>query len=165
MSVGVRVRPATPGDADAVTALVAEFFAAEGFATDAAVVRERVPRFLATGANAAFLAFEGDVPVGVATLTTAFGLETGHYAEIEDLYVVPDHRGRGVARRLLDACVAECERRGCADVEIVVTPAGEAAYGLRAFYGALGWVDTGRVILERQLGGSQSSNGMPKVST
>jgi GNAT superfamily N-acetyltransferase len=134
-----------------VASLVARFFAEEGFATPAAAVRARARPFLESPANAAVLALRGGGPVGIATLTTAFGFETGRYGEIEDLYVVPEHRGRGVARALLDAVVAEARSIGCHDVEIVVTPGAERSRGLTAFYERLGWRDTGRRILDREL--------------
>lgn len=98
-----------------VAELVTRFFAEEGFTTSADEVRSRVLPFVAEPANAAFLAFDGDGAVGIATLTTAYGFETGRYGEIEELYVVPSHRRRGVARALVEAALAEAARLGCHD--------------------------------------------------
>lgn len=145
------IRQARRGDAETVASLVARFFAEEGFATPSADVAVRAERFLAEPANAAFLAFVGDTAVGVATVTTAFGFETGAYAELEDLYVLPDHRGRGLATGLIEAVARWCEARGCSDVEVVVTPEGDDARGLGAWYRSLGFDDTGRRILELRL--------------
>jgi GNAT superfamily N-acetyltransferase len=94
----VEIRRALPADAEPVAALLARFFAEEGFAASAAEIRERADVFLAESANAAFLAFEDGTPAGVVTVTTGFGFEAGRQAEIEDLYVLPDRRRRGVAR-------------------------------------------------------------------
>ncbi|OFW53694.1 MAG: hypothetical protein A2V75_08225 [Actinobacteria bacterium RBG_16_70_17] len=147
----MEIRRALPADADPLATLLARFLAEEGFAASAAEIRERADVFLAEAANAAFLAFEDGTPAGAATVTTGFGFETGRQAEIEDLYVLPDRRRRGVARGLIDAALAWCRERGCADVEVVVTPEGDARHGLGARYRGLGFDETGRRILSRRL--------------
>ena len=148
----MQVRRADARDASAVGDLVAQFFTEEGFATPAAAVRARAAAFIAEPANAAFLAVDDDgTPFGVATMTTVFGFETGWYGELEDLYVVPAARGRGAARALIDAVLDEARARGCSDVEIAVTPEGDAAHGLLDWYTKLGWEDTQRRLLEREL--------------
>jgi GNAT superfamily N-acetyltransferase len=145
------VRRAQPPDAPVVADLVARFFAEGGFATEAHQVTERAATFLGEDANAAFLYERDGVAVGVATVTTVFGFETGLYAEIEDLYVLPVYRGRGVAGELVEAAVAWCGERGCSDVEVVVTSEGEHRRGLTGWYRRLGFEDTGRRILQRDL--------------
>jgi len=147
----MEIHRASPGDAEALAGLLARFFAEEGFAASAAEIRERADAFLAEQANAAFLAVEDGLPVGTATVTTVFGFETGRQAEIEDLYVLPDRRRRRVARELIEAALAWCRERGCTDVEVVVTPEGEARHGLSAWYRSLGFTKTGRRILQRRL--------------
>jgi len=91
----MEVRRARPGDAEVLAGLLARFFAEEGFAASAGEIRERADTFLAEQADAAFLAIEGDEPLGAATVTTGFGFATGRQAEAEDLYVLPDRRRRG----------------------------------------------------------------------
>ena len=145
------IRRAEAEDAPALATLLARFFAEEGFAASAAEIAERAAVFLAEEANAAFLAEEEGVVVGAATVTTGFGFETGRRAEIEDLYVVPGRRRRGVARGLISASLEWCRRRGCADVEVVVTPEGDARHGLGAWYASLGFADTGRRIHQIRL--------------
>jgi GNAT superfamily N-acetyltransferase len=146
------VRRAGPDDAAVVADLVSRFFAEEGFATTPAQVAERAETFLGDDSNAAFLFEREGAAVGVATVTTVFGFETGRYAEIEDLYVLPVYRGRGVGRDLVEAAVAWSAERGCADVEVVVTPAGEGRHGLGGWYRLLGFADSGRRIMQRELG-------------
>jgi aminoglycoside 6'-N-acetyltransferase I len=147
-SSSVQTRRTTPSDAEALASLLARFFAEEGFAASPEEIRERAGTFLAEAANAAFLAWEGGWAVGAATVTTCFGFETGRQAEIEDLYVLPESRHRGVARALIAAALAWCRERGCADVEVVVTPDGESRHGLGAWYRSLGFADTGRRIFD-----------------
>jgi aminoglycoside 6'-N-acetyltransferase I len=145
----MRVGRAEPGDAPVVGALIARFFVEEGFAGESAVVGARAAGFLDDAHNAAFLAWEGSEPVGVATVTTTFGFEMGRYAELEDLYVVPGQRRRGVARALVEAAVAWAGSVGCSVVEIVVTPDGEERHGLSGWYRSIGFAETGRRILHR----------------
>jgi GNAT superfamily N-acetyltransferase len=93
----MEVRKADPADAPAVSHLIGRFFTEEGFTTPPEEVTARMPDFLSTPGNAAFLALDGDGAVGVSTVTSTFGLEFGRVGEIEDLYVLPARRGQGVA--------------------------------------------------------------------
>ena len=147
----MEISRAGPGDAGTLAALVARFFAEEGFDASPDEIRRRAAIFLVEPANAAFLAWEGGVARGVATATSGFGFESGRYAEIEDLYVLPDRRRRGVARALIGAALAWCRERGCTEVEIVVTPDGDARHRLGAWYRGLGFTETGRRILQMRL--------------
>lgn len=70
---------------------------------------------------------------------------------MEDIFVLPDHRRRGGARSLVAAALAWCRERECADVEIVITPEGEARHSLGAWYLSLGFTDSGRRIFQQVL--------------
>lgn len=106
---------------------------------------------LTSESSAVFLARWGEEAQGVATVTTSVGVEYGCAAEIDDLYVLPQARGRGVASALIEAVCAWCRERGCTTILVTVTPEGEAAHGLMGFYQRRGFVHMGRVILECSL--------------
>ncbi len=89
--------------------------------------------------------------VGVATVSTDFGIEYGWSAEIGDLYVHPDHRGRGISRQLILAAEAWMRKRGVSTYFVTVTPFSEEHHGLRQFYARLGFLDEGRSILAKAL--------------
>jgi GNAT superfamily N-acetyltransferase len=73
--------------------------------------------------------------VGVAVLAYRLSVSAaGLFASIEDLYVEPDARRRGVGRALLEAVRERCAARGVSYVEAQVED-GEAA----AFYAASGY--------------------------
>jgi ribosomal protein S18 acetylase RimI-like enzyme len=77
---------------------------------------------------------EGRV-VGVAVLAYRLSVSaTGPFASIEDLYVKPDARRRGVGRALLEAVGRSCAAGGVSYVEVQVEDE-EAA----TFYGAFGY--------------------------
>lgn len=79
---------------------------------------------------------EGRV-VGVAVLAYRLSVSAaGLFVSIEDLYVEPDARRRGVGRALLEAVGERCAARGVSYVEAQVEDE-EAA----AFYAALGYAE------------------------
>jgi len=144
----MEVREATSGDVAALAELIGRFFSEEGFGTSPAEVTVRMPEFLATHGNVAFLALDGDTAVGVSTVTSTYGLEFGRVGEIEDLYVLPAHRGRGVATALLGHAMLWAREQGFDALEVVVTPKDYAKKDrLVRWYARLGFADTGRVVL------------------
>jgi GNAT superfamily N-acetyltransferase len=73
--------------------------------------------------------------VGVAVLAYCLSISAGGlFASIEDLYVRPDARRRGVGRALLEAVEKRCSSRGVSYVEAQIEDE-EAG----AFYSALGY--------------------------
>ncbi|WP_299283968.1 GNAT family N-acetyltransferase [uncultured Tateyamaria sp.] len=67
-----------------------------------------------------FLAFLGDVAVGLIGLNGHTMPRQRHRGEIGPLYVVPSARGQGVADGLLTAAMAEAEARGIWQIELSV---------------------------------------------
>ena len=73
--------------------------------------------------------------VGVAVLAYRLNISAaGLFASVEDLYVRPDERRRGVGRALLEAVENRCTARGVSYVEAQVEDKDAAA-----FYTALGY--------------------------
>src|SRR4051794_9605297 len=70
-------------------------------------------RQLLAGNGAVFVALD-PAPVGLALLSYQITVEKGgRVAWLEELYVVPDRRGRGLGRKLLRHALAEARRAGC----------------------------------------------------
>lgn len=144
----MEVRRAWPADAAAVARLISRFFSDEEFFTPPEAIAARAPEFLEHPGNAAFLAFDGNAAVGLSTVTSSFGFESGRLAEIEDLYVVPEHRNHGVATALLGEAMLWCSQQGFDAIQVVVTPEDPLRKErLIRWYGRLGFVDTGRLLL------------------
>ncbi len=145
------VRQAESSDFDRLLPLFECFYREEGFESAVAGVAGTLRQILQRDDTAAFVALLGERAVGAAATSSAFGLEVGLYAELEDLFVDPDCRGRGVASALVEAAADWARAKGCSDIEIVLTPHGQADDKLIPWYKARGFADTGRVIYERSL--------------
>ena len=75
-----------------------------------------------------------DLVVGVAVLAFRPGISAGaDFASVEEVYVKPEERRRGVGRALLEAVEGRCRRRGVSYVEVQTDD--EAS----PFYEALGF--------------------------
>jgi len=148
-SDGLEIEAATPQDAGPITELASRFFVEEGFELPAEGLQKRVGRYLEMDGHSIFLARRGERFIGFATVAAGFGLEYGWAAELEDLYVVPPERRRGVARHLVDRVARWAADRGCSALLVTVTPEGERAHKLSEFYARLAFDDRGRRLLER----------------
>lgn len=143
----IEIESSNEAQFESTAALLISFFAEEGFSTAPELIRKNLKLFLEDGATAVFLAEGEEKAVGVATVTTTFGIEFGLSAELEDLYVLPEARNQGAARMLINAVQDWCKRRDCLTLAIVVTPEGETKNGLSNFYQKLGFVETDRRIM------------------
>jgi aminoglycoside 6'-N-acetyltransferase I len=148
----VEIRQAVLAEHPPAFELLKRFFVEEGFETPLAEMSQSLKAMLAHPGTSVFLAWQSNLACGVATVRYTPSLEHGLYAEIEDLYILPELRGQGLAKLLVDHCCAWCQAQGCSSVEVCVTPEAEASHGLSRFYQRLGFGDTGRSLFSRSLG-------------
>jgi len=118
---------------------------------DEAELLEENRWLLAQDEQAVFLAFDGDVAVGVAHSAirhdyvegTDSGGADSRVGFLEGIYVEPAHRKCGVARQLLALCEAWAKGKGCmefaSDCQIMNTE----SYN---FHMRIGFAEVGRVI-------------------
>lgn len=112
----------TLGKGDAITS-TAEDIERFGFGED--------PRF------EALLAFEGAEAIGLALYFFEFSTWRGRPGVyVQDMYVAPAMRGRGLGRELMEAVVRRSRERGGRYVKLSVYDGNEAAIG---FYRSLGF--------------------------
>jgi GNAT superfamily N-acetyltransferase len=89
-----------------------------------------------SGPMRAFLARVGDAPAGICLIAIVpASLRLGELWMIRDLYVVPEQRGTGVARALLDAVRAAAEQRGALRLSVQTEDDNAAALRLYERYG------------------------------
>jgi len=84
-----------------------------------------------TGMAIAFGAFEGSELVGTVALEFSAKPKTKHKALVIGMYVMPEWRGNGAARALLQAAIDRCKSRGDILVmQLTVTDGNEPAMAL-----------------------------------
>jgi len=147
----IRVLAPEDGEVEGTAELLARFFAEEGFDAPPDGMLARLRTYLARPSNAVLVAIESGEPVGVATVATNYSLEYGGVAELEDLYVLPERREAGLGLALIESACAAAAERGCSAILVTITPEGQSAHDLLAYYARRGFVDDGRRILERRL--------------
>ncbi len=132
------VRTATVADAATVADLLDRFNREYDTSTPGpAVLAGRLRRLLSSGNVVALLA--GDPAVGLALLTLRPNVWCGgSVALLDELYVVPVERRRGIGTALLQGAERECRRRGSELLEISVD--GEDA-DARRFYERHGYAN------------------------
>ncbi len=115
-----KIRPATPADVPRILAFIRELALYERepnavLATEADLLRDGfgpTPRFRCVLAEA-----EG-APAGFALFFTSYSTWRGHHGiRLEDLYVTPDYRGRGIGRALLQHLARIAIAEGCPRLE------------------------------------------------
>ncbi len=151
MDTPIRIERMEIESLDTALHLLRRFFDEEGFDAPDEEMRSALATLLTSESSAVFLAFCDGQAQGVATVTTSVGIEYGLSAELEDLYVLPQARGKGIASALIDAVCSWSREQRCATVLVTVTPEGETAHGLVDYYQRRAFDNTGRVILARSL--------------
>ena len=130
---------------DAAIELLGRFFREEEFATPLSRIAENFDRMLADPLCWSALASDGEAAQAIITVSTVLYVEWGRLGEIGDLYVLPEHRRNGLARRLVEHGKTWCRARGCSAVAVTITPAGERRHRLSQFYAGLGFAPSGRM--------------------
>jgi aminoglycoside 6'-N-acetyltransferase I len=151
MTAELATEPVGPAALPAACALLIRFFREEGFATAPDGIARNLEAMLEDPSCWLALARSGGAAAGIVTVSIMRMVEHGLVAELGDLYVLPEHRGRGVARSLVAAAASWSRARGCSAIVVTVTPEGEARHRLSGFYDRLGFATTGRTIRERRL--------------
>ncbi len=131
--------------------LLQRFFREENFGTPDHVITANTHRMTALDSCAIFVAEEGEKQLAVATVSMDFGIEFGWSAEMGDLYVVPEWRGRAVSRALLNAVEDFLREKGAAGLAVTLTPHALRERGLADYYQRMGFANEGRLILWRDL--------------
>lgn len=134
-----QIRPAEPADLPALAGFIRALAAHHG---DTALVTEEALRRLFFGparAAAALVAEAEGRPVGFAATVPLVRLQLAERGtEVQHLYVVPQARGRGIGRALVEAAARAAADAGHAYIVIGTHPANRDA---QAAYRAMGLED------------------------
>jgi GNAT superfamily N-acetyltransferase len=141
--------PAHARDVSAMTAAYAEDAKGLGRALPAEVLARLVPALREHPTTVVLLAYVAGRAVGIATCFLGFSTFAARpLLNIHDLAVVPEHRGRGVARALLAAAEVAARRRGCVKLTLEV---GEWNARARRVYEAAGFA---QAHADQEIGGA-----------
>jgi ribosomal protein S18 acetylase RimI-like enzyme len=130
------IRRATPDDAAEVARLLHDFNSEyEDWTPGVAALTGHYRELIAAGELIVLLAGEG--PAGFCQ----FRLRRSHYtgrpdAYVEELYVVPESRGRGVGRNLIEATMEAAREAGATHIELTT---GEDDAEARSLYESAGF--------------------------
>jgi GNAT superfamily N-acetyltransferase len=146
------VRQLTSADnLDAAIELLQRFFREEGFDTPDDVIAANTMRMASLDVCGLFVVIADNRTIGVATVSMDFGIEFGWSAEMGDLYVLPEARGKGVSVQLVRAVEDFLLSKGATGYQVTVTPYASEQHDLTKFYERLGFDAEGRLILYRRL--------------
>lgn len=142
-------RIATPEDLPAVLDMMRAFYAEDRLRFDDVATPRAVSVLLSDPGCGALLLLGADGTDGYLALTRGFSLEQGgHHALLDELYIAPAARGRGLGAQALDIANAQARAWGVPVLRLEVhhhNPRAKALY-LRA-----GFVDSHRDTLARAL--------------
>ena len=119
MSISLRL--ADPADLPRLLALAQAFHAEDGHALDARGEAAMAALLADTDKGRLWLIVAAGEPVGYAALCFGFSIEYGgRDAFIDDIYVVPEARGKGIGSRILDLVCAAARDCGCLALHLEV---------------------------------------------
>ena len=147
----VEFRTATTDDMSVLLDLARALYDEDGFTTTDAELAHNLAVLVDAGNTHLVLAAVDGAASAFALTTTAFILESGLVAELQDLYVAPAARGRGVGTALIEDAARWAQAQSLALLEVVIAPNGRDVTHLFDYYRARGFVDDGRRILARPL--------------
>lgn len=146
----VSFRPASIADEPVFLPLMEALWAHEAIPFDRAAVRQALAVLLADpGLGRIWLALSGEAVAGYAMATWGFSTEQGgRFLLLDELFVLPEFRGRGVGAEALAFVERQAAREGAAAVRIEVSVENGPA---RELYRKAGYVDPRRLFLARRI--------------
>jgi ribosomal protein S18 acetylase RimI-like enzyme len=144
-------RNAIPADLEAILALHRDFFAEDHYTFREEESRANLGRLLADpNLGQIFVLEDGGSVVGYLLLTFGFSLEFGgRDAVVDELYVAPAHRGRGLGTNALAAAEEACRELGIRAIHLVVERYKE---GAQALYRRVGFAAHDRDVMTKAIG-------------
>jgi len=135
---GIRIAPAQASDVPVILEMIKALAEYEQLTHEVVATEDdlRQSLFGPRPAGEVVLAYAGDAPIGFALFFHNFSTFLGrHGLYLEDLFVVPEWRGKGVGKQLLAHIASIAESRKCGRMEWAVLDWNESAI---AFYRRMG---------------------------
>ncbi len=135
---GIRIVPAQASDVPVILEMIKALAEYEQLTHEVVATEDdlRQSLFGPRPAGEVVLAYAGDTPIGFALFFHNFSTFLGrHGLYLEDLFIVPEWRGKGVGKQLLAHIASIAESRKCGRMEWAVLDWNESAI---AFYRRMG---------------------------
>lgn len=144
------IRLLRENDVDEVVAMMRVYYADDRYPFDEGTARGAVRGFLAEPARGRLWVFDaGDEAAGYFALTLGYSLEYGgRDAFLDELYVRPRYRGRGLGTRALATVKSAARELGVRALHLEV---GRARPEVMAMYRKAGFVDNDRCLMTLRL--------------
>jgi ribosomal protein S18 acetylase RimI-like enzyme len=148
----VTFRPATKDDEASLLRMMRELAEQEpgAYYFDEPVVRRVLGEFLAAlNLGRVWIFSEGAAPAGYIVLTLGYSFEYhGRDAFVDELYVEPQYRRRGIARQALRFVEEQARKMGVQAIHLEVDHGNDPA---RELYRGSGYEDHGRYLVTKRL--------------
>ena len=149
-------RPATAQDSPRCSSLLRDFYAEEGSPCDEESEAALLALLHDPGLGRVFVILDGDDgppgsgrAVGYLVVTFGYSLEfRGRDAFVDELYVAPLHRGRGLGREALRVAERCCREAGVRALHLEVRPDNARA---RRLYAGEGYGDRDYYLMSKKL--------------
>ena len=144
------VRLATLTDVDALVRLMRQFYAEEDLdLSEVAALRAFESLLDDSRLGQVWMIEEDGHPAGFVVLTVSFSMEYGGLRGfVDDFYVSPPYRRRGLGHAALEEVTRACRRRGVRALVVETGPDNTAALSA---YRSVGFADSGRCLLSLPL--------------
>lgn len=141
--------PALLSDVDAILPLTRAFYAIDAYPFDETIARRALEDLIGDAAlGRVWLIREREAIIGYMVLTFGYSIEFhGRDATLDELYVVADHRNRGVGTAAMRFLDATCPALGVHTLHLEVERHNAAA---QALYRRFGFSDSGRYLMNKR---------------
>ena len=151
-------RPSTIADLERLLTLQQQYYAEDGYPFAPSAARTAWEQLLnEPSLGRVWVAEDGATLVAYAVVTFGYSLEDrGRDAVLDELFVVPRYRHRGLGRAALDTLEGACEALGVQALHLVVERKKETAIEL---YRARGFVGHDRYLMTKRFDGGPDLGG------
>jgi len=120
--MGIELRPATEDDLDTLNGMVRAYYVHDGVAYEELPARRALQEIIRTEhfGRAWLIDLDREL-IGYAVLTFGFSVEFhGRHAVLDEIFLLPDHQGKGHFKEILTLIEACCRQLGIRGLSLVV---------------------------------------------
>lgn len=135
----VKIIPAEKNDSAQITDLLKRQLDEHRLPISVDHIREGVEGIFADNTRGFLLVAKmADQPIGVAYISFVWTLEHGGPgAWLEEIYMLPEWRNRGIGTQMLEMAIKECTNRGCRGIDLEIDSAHKKVESLYRRFGFL----------------------------